>query len=362
MTVFTINVNVKTKEDLIDEEIKTYAQKLSSGSAQYKRIININAQEQQYNKLKYNAPEVKGFYEKLYHIMLEDYATDWQDKNTGIRVPADSLNGFKKVAWWQSSDEYYERISDEEKDKIKNQYKEKTGKDLEIKSILDPGFKEVVKESKKDEDSASYYAEYYKYEASDIFKWKKTGKLYRVNCIFYYIGLKERKTNTYIEEYVLFTENYEELKFDEEGELDDETVDNLTQQDKEFEEDKNIKVFLSASADDGDPRNPVTFVDVLDDVLTDLKNYGPTDMSDVEAKEVEEITTKILSIVTSIGMVITIIIPAVLGLKYMLGSVEEKAEYKKDLVPYIVGAILLFGICAIIRVLQAFGDKITTVI
>ena len=33
-----------------------------------------------------------------------------------------------------------------------------------------------------------------------------------------------------------------------------------------------------------------------------------------------------------------------LGIKYMLSSVEEKAEYKKTCGVYIVGAILVFGV------------------
>ena len=38
-----------------------------------------------------------------------------------------------------------------------------------------------------------------------------------------------------------------------------------------------------------------------------------------------------------------VVLVAFLGIKYMLGSAEEKAEYKKDMIPYLVGAFLLFG-------------------
>ena len=37
----------------------------------------------------------------------------------------------------------------------------------------------------------------------------------------------------------------------------------------------------------------------------------------------------------------------VLGVKYMLGSVEEKAEYKKSFVPLIVGIVLVVAATAI---------------
>ena len=32
----------------------------------------------------------------------------------------------------------------------------------------------------------------------------------------------------------------------------------------------------------------------------------------------------------------------VIGIKYLMGSAEEKADYKKSLMPYVVGAALVF--------------------
>ena len=34
----------------------------------------------------------------------------------------------------------------------------------------------------------------------------------------------------------------------------------------------------------------------------------------------------------------------------MVGSVEEKAEYKKTMIPYLVGAIMLVGITGILNI------------
>ena len=52
---------------------------------------------------------------------------------------------------------------------------------------------------------------------------------------------------------------------------------------------------------------------------------------------------KVLGIIQTIGVVGSVIILAVAGIKYMVGSVEEKADYKKALVPYCIGAIILFS-------------------
>ena len=62
-------------------------------------------------------------------------------------------------------------------------------------------------------------------------------------------------------------------------------------------------------------------------------------ISKEKANEVSDIGNKIFGLVTRIG-----IICSVLGIKYMLSSVEEKAEYKKTFGVYIVGAILVFGV------------------
>ena len=44
-----------------------------------------------------------------------------------------------------------------------------------------------------------------------------------------------------------------------------------------------------------------------------------------------------------IGIIIAVIVGTILGIKFMIGSVEEKADIKKLLIPYIVGCIVVFG-------------------
>lgn len=66
----------------------------------------------------------------------------------------------------------------------------------------------------------------------------------------------------------------------------------------------------------------------------------------------------VLSIVTNVGMILAVILVAVLGVKYMMGSTEEKAEYKKSMIPYLVGAVLVFGASAIGKAVIQFGQDI----
>lgn len=51
----------------------------------------------------------------------------------------------------------------------------------------------------------------------------------------------------------------------------------------------------------------------------------------------------LLVVISTVGTVCSVIIIAVIGIKYMLGSVEEKAEYKKTMTTYVAGAVLLFS-------------------
>ena len=45
----------------------------------------------------------------------------------------------------------------------------------------------------------------------------------------------------------------------------------------------------------------------------------------------------------NIAAILAVIVIIVLGIKYMIGSVEEKAEYKKAFIPLIVGIVIVVG-------------------
>jgi len=67
--------------------------------------------------------------------------------------------------------------------------------------------------------------------------------------------------------------------------------------------------------------------------------------------EIAKLGGQIASILTTIGIVVAVIVLLVLGIKYMIGSAQEKAEYKKTMIPYIIGAVLLLSASGIVRLL-----------
>ena len=61
----------------------------------------------------------------------------------------------------------------------------------------------------------------------------------------------------------------------------------------------------------------------------------------------------ILGAINVAGVVIAVVTVAVIGIKYMLGSVEEKAEYKKTMIPYIVGIAFIASASAIVKIIAS---------
>lgn len=52
---------------------------------------------------------------------------------------------------------------------------------------------------------------------------------------------------------------------------------------------------------------------------------------------------KIMGIIRNVAVIASVIILMVIGVKFILGSTEEKAEYKKSLMPIVIGIVLVVG-------------------
>lgn len=85
------------------------------------------------------------------------------------------------------------------------------------------------------------------------------------------------------------------------------------------------------------------------EVLTDSLIQG--------ADELEQLGGSILGIIMVVGVILAVIILIVIGIKYMTGSVEEKAGYKKTMLPYAIGCIILVGAPAIANVVYEVSDN-----
>lgn len=99
----------------------------------------------------------------------------------------------------------------------------------------------------------------------------------------------------------------------------------------------NIIVYATGPEDDPDAYNPIK--------------------SGVQEPELQEKAGYILGAINVIGVIVSVITLMIAGIKYMIGSVEEKAEYKKAMITYLIGAILVFSVTTIPNILYQIGTS-----
>ena len=90
-------------------------------------------------------------------------------------------------------------------------------------------------------------------------------------------------------------------------------------------------------------------------VLNGLNGNG-----NVQTNDLTKVGNNIVTTIQVVGIVIAVIVLLVIGIKYMMGSASEKAEYKKTMIPYIVGAVLIFAGTSLVRVIYSLSTSVST--
>lgn len=97
----------------------------------------------------------------------------------------------------------------------------------------------------------------------------------------------------------------------------------------------------------------IMFVDnVILASSTDLQTDKFKPNAEEVPDEVINVGGTIYNALTTLGIIISVISLIAIGIKYMLGSVEEKAEYKKVMIPYVIGAVLVGAGSVIVIAIQ----------
>ena len=64
---------------------------------------------------------------------------------------------------------------------------------------------------------------------------------------------------------------------------------------------------------------------------------------------------KIMGLIRNIAVVVGVIMLMVIGVKFMLGSAEEKAEYKKSLMPLVIGIVIVMMATTLVSFVYNFA-------
>lgn len=98
--------------------------------------------------------------------------------------------------------------------------------------------------------------------------------------------------------------------------------------------------------------NTISFAKIQTEV------YRPGELESGDYDEAFKLGATLVSGLQIVGTVIAIAGIMIMGIKYMIGSVEQKAEYKKTLIPYIIGCIFIFTISNIVSLIYNLVEQL----
>lgn len=80
---------------------------------------------------------------------------------------------------------------------------------------------------------------------------------------------------------------------------------------------------------------------IINEIETSAKN------ANVDTGSISQMAGRIIAYLRNAAVIIGVIIIIILGIKYMTGSVEEKAGYQKSFIPLIVGIVVVVAATSI---------------
>ena len=84
----------------------------------------------------------------------------------------------------------------------------------------------------------------------------------------------------------------------------------------------------------------------------------PSKLNGTSTDSFDSIGNRVIGMVQAIGTIVSVLVLVILGIKYMMGSAEEKAEYKKTMIPYLIGAILIFAATNLASMIYGFASTL----
>lgn len=107
---------------------------------------------------------------------------------------------------------------------------------------------------------------------------------------------------------------------------------------------------------------PSSYAVKIDDIFNagdDFLKSGDEPETVLDTDKLEKTSTVVYKILLTIAICVSVLVGAVLGIQFILGSVEGKVKVQEALVPYIVGCFVVFGAFTIWGIAIKTGDSIT---
>lgn len=96
----------------------------------------------------------------------------------------------------------------------------------------------------------------------------------------------------------------------------------------------------------------------LNDVVTAMKDVRNTDNSIGKDKGIMAVINDVIGLLQLAGTGIAVVTVTILGTKYMLSSVDQKAEIKNKAMPVAIGCIILFAAVNLVAIVANFTNDV----
>lgn len=93
------------------------------------------------------------------------------------------------------------------------------------------------------------------------------------------------------------------------------------------------------------------YASVLVDPALSPDTYKPRPNLENDNRQFIEKGNQIIGAIQFLGTAMSVITLITLGIRYMLGSTQEKALYKETMGPYLIGAVMVFAIPNLIGIM-----------
>ena len=90
------------------------------------------------------------------------------------------------------------------------------------------------------------------------------------------------------------------------------------------------------------------------DINGEITDGSGTGTMTTAQQRIGTLGNNIVGVLRTVGIVLSVVVLVIIGIKYMMGSPEEKSEYKKSMMPYIIGAALIFAASVFADVIYGF--------
>lgn len=92
----------------------------------------------------------------------------------------------------------------------------------------------------------------------------------------------------------------------------------------------------------------VCAADPLGEIFTNAKKFVKDDeisatTATINQEDMQEVSNIISKVLLTVAVIVAMISTSVIGIRFMINGVEEKAKIKETMIPFIIGMMISFG-------------------